>query len=144
MRSNKLILKIIRRKKEVYYPLFSISMSYLLCWIIMLFISFAYSQVVLPFLFWSIANLIFKCSLDIYHISKKSDDSVSKKLIFFLLFISLVINFIIVLILVFLVLLNIYYVIPISIYFLVSVLVFFILRKEVKKYYSKKKNQIVD
>ena len=105
----------------------------------MLFISFANSQVVLPFLFWSIANLIFTCSLDIYHISKKSDDSVSKKLIFFLLFISLVINFIIVLILVFLVLLNIYYVIPISIYFLVSVLVFFILRKEVKKYYSKKK-----
>lgn len=144
MRSNKLIIRIIQRKKEVYYSLFSISISYLLCWILILFISFADSQVILPFLFWSIAVLIFKYALDMYHASKKNNESVSKKLIFLLIFISIIINFIVVLRLVILILFDIYYTIPTCIYFLASVLIYYILRREIKKYYSRKNKQIIE
>ncbi len=144
MRSNKLIIKVIQQKKEVYYPLFTLSMSYFLSWLIIIFISFAHSQVALPFFFWSIAMLIFIYSLDVYHITKKSDDSVIKKLIFLLILISLVISLIVVLRLVILVFFNIYYLIPICIYLLISVLVFFILRREVIKYYLKKNKQIIN
>jgi len=142
MRSNKLIIKVIQQKKEVYYPLFTLSMSYFLSWLIIIFVSFADNQVALPFFFWSIAMLIFIYSLDVYHITEKSDDSVTKKLIFLLILISLVISLIVVLRLVILVFFNIYYLIPICIYLLISVLVFFILRREVIKYYLKKNKQI--
>jgi len=142
MRSNKLITKVIQQKKEVYYPLFTLSMSYFLSWLIIIFVSFADSQVALPFFFWSIAMLIFIYSLDLYQITKKSDDSDTKKLIFLLILISLVISLFVVLRLVILVFFNIYYLIPICIYLLISVLVFFILRREVIKYYLKKNKQI--
>lgn len=144
MRSNKIIIRVIRQKKEVYYPLISLSMSYFLSWLIILFVSFADSQVALPFFFWSIATLIFIYSLDVYHLSTKNDVSVLKNKIFFLLLISLIINFIVVLRLVALIFIKIYYLIPICIYILVSVLVFFVLRKEVIKYYLKKNKQIIN
>jgi len=144
MRSNKIIVRVIQQKKEVYYPLFALSVSYLLCWLIILFVSFADSQVDLPFFFWSIAILIFIYSLDLYDISKRNDDSVSKKLIILLLLISLVINFIVVLRLVILVFLNIYYLISICIYLFISVLVYFVLHREVIKYYLKKNKQIIN
>lgn len=144
MRSNKIIIRVIHQKKEVYYPLFTLSMSYFLSWLIIIFVSFADSQVALPFFFWSIATLIFTYSLDVYHIIKKNDDYVPKKLIFLMLLISLVINLIVVLRLVILVFFNIYYLIPICIYLLISVLVFFVLHREVIKYYLKKNKQIIN
>lgn len=144
MRSDKLIIRIIQRKKEVYYPLFTISISYLLYWIIILVISFVDSQVVLPFLFWSVAILIFIYSFDMYYVSKNDNKSISKELIFFLIFISIAINFIVVLRLVILILFDIYYIIPICIHFLASVLIYYILRKEVKNYYSKKNKGIIE
>ncbi|MFX1304566.1 MAG: hypothetical protein ACFFBV_05700 [Promethearchaeota archaeon] len=144
MSSNKLIIRIIQRKKEVYYSLFSISISYLLCWILILFISFADSQVILPFFFWSLAVLIFKYALDIYHASKKNDESISKSLTFLLVFVSVIINFIVALRLVILVLIDIYYTIPICIYFLASILIYCILRYEIKKYYFRKNKQIIE
>ncbi len=142
MRSNKLIIRIIQHKKEIYYPIFTISISYFLSWLITLFVSFADSQVALPFFFWNIATLILIYSLDVYRISKKREDSLSKKLIFFLLLLSLTIHFIVVLRLVSLIFTTIYYLIPIGIYILVSILIFFVLRKEVIKYYLKKNKQI--
>lgn len=144
MRSNKIIIRVIQQKKQVYYPLFTLSVSYLLCWLIILFVNYADSQVDLPFFFWSIAILIFIYSLDLYNVSKSNDDSVSKKLIVLLLIISLVINFIVILRLIILVFFNIYYLISICIYLFISVLVFFVLHREVIKYYLKKNKQIIE
>ena len=143
MRSNKLTIRIIQRKKEVYYPLFTISISYLFYWIIILFISLANSQVVLPFLFWSISILIFIYSFDVYNASKKNNKPISKQLAICSIFISIIINSIAILRLVFLMLFDIYYVIPISIHFLILVMIYYILRIEVKKYYSNKNKQII-
>ncbi len=144
MKSDKLIIRIIKSKKEVYYSLFSISVSYLLYLIFILFINLADSQVVLPFLFLSVTILIFLYSLDIYYDSKRYNESTSKKLIFFLIFFSIAISFIAVLRLIILILFDIYYLIPISIHFLASIIIYYILRKEVKKYYSTKNKQNIE
>ncbi len=144
MKSEKLIVRIIQKKKEVYYPLFTLSISYFLSWLIIIFVSFINSQVTLPFFFLSISILLFIYSLDINHFSKKSEYSVSKKLIFFLPFTSIIINFLVGLRLALLIFINLYYLIPICIYFLISVLIFFILRKEVIKYYLKKNKKIIN
>ncbi len=135
MKSEKLLIRIIRRKKEVYYPLFTISISYLIYCIFILFINLADSQVVLPFLFLSVSILFFTYSNDIYNVK-------NTKFVIFPVFISTSISFVGILRLGFLLLINFYYIIPISIHILLSCLIYFILRKEVKKYYFNKNNQI--
>jgi len=139
MKSDKLILDIIRRKKEIYYPLFTISISYLFYWICILFISLADSQVVLPFLLLSTAIIILVYSFDVYNKFNDNAKSFSKKIVFILIFIAAIIIIIAILRLFSLILINFYYLIPTCVHFLASVLVYFILRKEVKNYYSKKK-----
>lgn len=138
MKSDKLILEIIRRKKEIYYPLFTISISYLFYWICILFISLADSQVVLPFFLLSIAIIILVYSFDMYNKFNNNAKPFSKKIIFILIFIAAIIIIITILRLLSLVLFNFYYLIPICVHFLASFLVYYILRKEVKNYYSKK------
>jgi len=133
MKSEKLTIRIIQKKKEVYYPLFTISISYMIYWVFILFISLADSQVVLPFLFLCIAIIIFTFSIDTYKFLKKMS-------VILLIGISITISFIAVLRLGFLILINFYYIIPISIHLLGSFLIYFILRREVKKYYFKKNN----
>ena len=140
MKSDKLILDIILRKKETYYPLFTITISYLFYWICILFISLADSQVVLPFLLFSIAIIILVYSFDLYNKFINNTKSFSKKIIFILIFIAALIIIIAILRLLSLILFNFYYLIPICVHFLASVLVYYILRKEVKNYYSNKIN----
>lgn len=135
MKSEKLLIRIIQRKKEVYYPLFTISISYLVYWIFIFFINLADSQVVLPFLFLSVSILSFTYSIDIYNVKKT-------KFVIFPVFISISICFVGILRLGFLLLINFYYIIPISIHILVSFLIYFILRKEVKKYYFNKNTRL--
>lgn len=144
MKFKKLSIEIIRRKKEIYYPLFTISISYLFYWICILFISLADSQVTLPFLLLSIAIIILVYSFDIYTTFNNNTESFSKKIMFILIFITTIISFIAILRLLSLILINFYYVIPICVHFLASVLVYYILRKEVKNYYSKKNKQIAE
>ena len=144
MKSEKLILRVIQEKKEVYYPLFTITISYLFYWICILFISLANSQIILPFLLLSVAVLIFVYSFDMNNALKKKFESVSKKLVFFLIFVSIIISLIAIVRLIFLTLFDIYYIIPISIHILASVLIYVILRREVKKYYFKKYNHIIE
>lgn len=141
-KSDKLILEIIRRKKEIYYPLFTILLSYLFYWICILFISLADSQVVLPFLLLSIAIIILVYSFDIYKKFNDNAESFSKKKMFILIFIATIISIIAILRLLSLILMNFYYLIPTCVHFLAFILVYFILRKEVKNYYSKKNKQI--
>jgi len=143
MKSDKLILRIIQEKKEVYYPLFTISISYIFYWIFILFISLADSQVVLPFLLLSVAVLTFTYSFDMYNAFKKKIESVSKRFVFSLIFIAIAVSIIAILRLVVLTLIDFYYLIPIFLHFLTSVLIYFILRREVKKFYIKK-NRILN
>jgi len=144
MKSDKLTLEIIRRKKEIYYPLFTISISYLFYWICILFISLADSQVVLPFLLLSIAIIIFTYSCDRYNTFNNSAESFSKREILILIVIATIISVIAIFRLLSLILINFFYIIPICVHFLASVLVYYILRKEVKNYYSKKDIQITE
>jgi len=144
MKSEKLILRVVQVKKEVYYPIFTITISYLFYWICILFISIANSQIILPFLLLSVAVLIFVYSIDMDKALKKKFESVSKKVVFFLIFVSIIISLIAILRLIVLTLFDIYYIIPISIHILASVLIYVILRKEVKKYYFKKENPIIE
>ena len=144
MKSEKLILRVIQEKKEVYYPIFTITLSYLFYWICILLINIANSQIILPFLLLSVAVLIFIYSIDMDKALKKKFESVSKKVVFFLIFVSIIISLIAILRLIVLTLFDIYYIIPISIHILASVLIYVILRKEVKKYYFKKENPIIE
>ena len=144
MKSEKLILRVIQAKKEVYYPIFTITISYLFYWICILFISLANSQTVLPFLLLSVAVLIFVYSFDMNNVLKKKFEPVLKKLVFFLIFISIIISLIAILRLIALTLIDLYFIIPISIHILTSVLIYVFLRREVKKYYFKQYKHIIE
>lgn len=144
MKSEKLILRVIQAKKEVYYPIFTITISYLFYWICILFISLANSQTVLPFLLLSVAVLIFVYSFDMNNVLKKKFEPVLKKLVFFLIFISIIISLIAILRLIALTLIDLYFIIPISIHILTSVLIYVFLRREVKKYYFNKYKHIIE
>ena len=113
MKSEKLILRIIQDKKEVYYPIFTIAVSYLFYWICILLISIANSQIILPFLLLSVAVLIFVYSIDMDNALKKKIEPVSRKLMFFLIFTSIIISLIAILRLIILTLTDLYYIIPV-------------------------------
>ena len=144
MKFKKFFINIIRRKKETYYPLFTISISYLFYWICMFFISLAVSQVVLPFLLLSFAIIILVYSYDMYHIINDHTESFQKRISFILIAMAIIISIIVIFRLLSLILINFFYIIPIFIHFFASLLVYFILRKEVKNYYNKKDKQITE
>lgn len=144
MRSNRLVIQIIQRKKEVYYPLFTLSITFLIYWILIIFINFTDGQVVLPFLIWSLTILIFRYSFDLYYEKKDEIESSSNRVFIFLFAMAIIITLIIVLRLSVLILFNIYYFIPISIDLLLSFLIYFVLRKEIRKYYSTKSKEIIE
>lgn len=142
MKSNTIVIRIIKRKKEVYYPLFTLSITFLIYWILIIFINFTDSQVVLPFLIWNLTILAFRYSFDLYYEKKNEIESRSNQIFIFLFVMTIFTTSIIVLRLVVLIIFNIYYVIPISIDLFLSLLIYFVLRKEIKKYYSTKGKEI--
>jgi len=144
MKSEKLILRVIQEKKEVYYPIFTITLSYLLYWICILLFSIANSQIILPSLLLSVGVLILVYSIDMDNTLRKKNESVSRILLFFLILVSIIICSIAILRLIFLTIFDIYYIIPISIHIFASILIYVILRREVKKYYFKKRQQIIE
>jgi len=136
MGSNKLVKEIIRNKKEVFYPLFTIVIGFLVYWIIYIFIDYKNSLIVLPFLLWSLTILIFKYTLYVNNSNINTEKPTSKRLIFFSLFFSIVMFSLVILDLVILIIADIYYFIHISINIFIAILIYYVLQREVKKYYS--------
>jgi hypothetical protein len=102
------------------------------------------SQLILPFLLLSVAILIFRYSLDIYHAFKENNEIISKILIILLFFTSIVFIFLVILRLIILIVADIYYLIPINIHLFITALIYYVLRNEIKKYYVKKDKHITE
>jgi hypothetical protein len=102
------------------------------------------SQIILPFLLWSVAILIFRYSLDIYHAFKEDNKIISNILIILLFFISIAFIFLVILRLILLLVIDIYYLIPINIHLLITALIYYVLRNEIKKYYVRKDKHIIE
>lgn len=144
MKFINLAVKITRRKKEVYYPIFTILITFLIYWMIIVFTHILNSQLILPFLLLSIAILIFRYSFDIYQAFKENNEIISIILIFLLFFISITFIFLVILRLILLIVVDIYYLIPINIHLFITVLIYYVLRSEIKKYYIRKENLIIE
>lgn len=144
MKFINLAIKITRRKKEVYYPIFTILITFLIYWMIIVFTHILNSQLILPFLLLSIAILIFRYSLDIYQAFKENNEIISKPLIILLFFISLAFIFLVILRLILLIVVDIYYLIPINIHLFITALIYYVLRSEIKKYYIRKDKLIIE
>ncbi|MFX0025980.1 MAG: hypothetical protein ACFE8M_06155 [Candidatus Hermodarchaeota archaeon] len=142
MKFINLAVKITQRKKEVYYPIFTILTTFLIYWMIILFTDILNSQLILPFLLSSIAILILRYSLDIYHAFKENSEIISKFLIILLFFIAIAIIFLVILRFMFLIVVDIYYLIPINIHLFITALIYYVLRSEIKKYYIRKEKPI--
>ena len=136
--------KITRRKKEVYYPIYTMLITFLIYWMIILFTGILSSQLVLPFLLLSVVILIFRYSLDIYHAFKENNEIISKILIILLFFISIAIIFLVILRLILLIVADIYYLIPINIHLFITALIYYVLRNEIKKYYIRKDKHVTE
>ncbi|MHA2430548.1 MAG: hypothetical protein ACXACC_05870 [Promethearchaeota archaeon] len=144
MKFINLAVKITRRKKEVYYPIFTMLITFLIYWMIIMFTGILNSQLILPFLLLSVAILIFRYSLDIYHAFKENNEIISKILIILLFFTSIVFIFLVILRLIILIVADIYYLIPINIHLFITALIYYVLRNEIKKYYVKKDKHITE
>jgi hypothetical protein len=138
MKFINLAVKITRRKKEVYYPIFTMLITFLIYWMITLFTDVLNSQIILPFLLSCVAILILRYSLDIYHAFKKNNEIISKFLIILWFFISIAIFFLVILRIIILVVSDIYYIIPINIHLFIIALIYYVLHSEIKKYYLRK------
>jgi len=144
MKFINLAVKITRRKKEVYYPIYTMLITFLIYWMIILFTGILSSQLVLPFLLLSVVILIFRYSLDIYHAFKENNEIISKILIILLFFISIAIIFLVILRLILLIVADIYYLIPINIHLFITALIYYVLRNEIKKYYIRKDKHVTE
>ncbi|MFX1588698.1 MAG: hypothetical protein ACFFC1_11120 [Promethearchaeota archaeon] len=144
MKFINLAIKITRSKKEVYYPIFTMLITFLIYWMIIMFTGILNSQLILPFLLWSVAILIFRYSLDIYYAFKENNEIVSKPLIILLVFTSNALIFLVILRLITLIVVDIYYLIPITIHLFITALIYYVLRNEIKKYYTRKDKQIIE
>jgi len=142
MKFINLVAKIIRSKKEVYYPIITILVTFLIYWMITMFTDILNSRLVFLFLLWSVVILIFRYSLDTYHTFKENNENVSKVLIILLFFISIAIIFFVLLRLIVLIIADIYYLIPINIHFFITALIYYVLHNEIKKYYIRKNKHI--
>ncbi|MFX1495178.1 MAG: hypothetical protein ACFFBZ_12905, partial [Promethearchaeota archaeon] len=116
MKLINLIVKITRRKKEVYYPIITMLITFLIYWMIILFTGLLNSQIILPFLLSCLAILILRYSLDIFHDFKENNEIISKFLIILLFSISIAIIFLVILRIIVLLVIDIYYIIPINIH----------------------------
>lgn len=148
-----LIAIIILKKKEVYYPLFTILISFVLYWLVSLIINKANSKEVFPFIFITLGILSFKFSYDLFKLEdknwefKKKENEKSayyrrKSRVFFSFFISSLIFLLIILELTILLLSDIFYIISIGIHLITIVIVYFFLYWKVKKYYLLKNREI--
>lgn len=142
MKYFNLTIKIIRMKKEVYYPLFSILGTFLIYWLFVLVLNFLNSQIVFPFVISILSIILFTYSLDVHHLIENNSNPTLKKLNFALLTVSITIMSSMVIWLIVLIIIEIYYIIPIIIHIIISILIYYILKREVIKYYNMKAQYI--
>jgi len=139
MDKPRLIKAIIRNRKEIYYPLFALICTFLLYLILSLFIEFADSHTIYPFLFFTLDLFIIKYTADFNsEVKEKNLNDTSM----FTLYLSVIIilSLLVIIGLVFLLLSDIFYMIPISIHFISIIMIYCFLHREVVKYYEKKEN----
>jgi len=137
MEKSGLTKRIILNNKEAYYPLFTILFTFLIYWIISLFIDFADSHTICPFLFFTLDIFIIKYALDFYRELKNKNLNKTSILALFLSSIILL-SLIFIIGLILLLLSDIFYLIPISIHLISIFIIYYFLRREVVKYYEKK------
>ena len=130
------IKKNVQEKKEIYYPLFSIILFFLVNWIITLLINPTELYMAMSFLIGSFSFLMFICSRDIYYKVKSNEINLSKRIIFFFSCLSIVLSFTVGFYFIILIITNIYNIIPIGIYFLIMFLIYFIIKIQLRKYYK--------
>lgn len=141
MEKSGLTKRIILNNKEAYYPLITITFTFLIYWILSLFIKFADSHTIWPFLFFTLDIFIIKYALDFYRELKNKNLNKTSILALFLSSIILL-SLIIIIGLILLLLSDIYYLIPISIHIISIFVIYYFLRREVVKYYEKKNREI--
>jgi len=131
-------INIIRKKKEIYYSLFTVVFSFLIYFLIAALIDVADSQPIFPFFLLVLGILLIRYNLDAY-LALREELNFNLILILFILF-GLSLTFILGAIfgLALLLFINFSYIITIIINFLASILMYYILKKEIQKYYSKK------
>jgi hypothetical protein len=131
-------INIIRKKKEIYYSLFTVVFSFLIYFLIAALIDVANSQPIFPFFLLFFGILLIRYNLDAY-LASREELNFNSILILFILFV-LSLTFILGAIfgLALFLLFNLSYIITIIINFLASILMYYILKKEIQKYYLTK------
>ena len=137
MEKSGLTKRIVLNNREAYFPLFTIIFSFLIYWITSLFIEFADSHTIFPFLFFTLDIFIIKYALDFYRELKNKNLNKTSILALFLSSIILL-SLVIIIGLILLLLSDIFYLIPISIHIISIFVIYYFLRREVVKYYEKK------
>ena len=133
----RLIKVFVRNHKEIYYPLFALIFTFLLYWILSLFIEFADSHTIYPFLFFTVDLFLIKCTIDFYSELKDKKMNNLSKLAFFLSLI-IILSIFTLIGLISLLFSDLFYLIPISIHFISIFIIYYFLHREVLKYYKKK------
>jgi len=137
MEKSRLTKRIILNNKEAYYPLITIIFTFIIYWILSLFIEYADSYTIWPFLFFTLDIFIIKYALDFYRELKNKNLNKTSILALFLSSIILL-SLVIIIGLILLLLSDIFYLIPISIHIISIFVIYYFLRREVVKYYEKK------
>ena len=140
MEKSGLTKRIILNNREAYFPLFTIIFTFLIYWITSLFIEFADSHTICPFLFFTLDIFIIKYALDFYRDLKNRNLNKTSILALFLSSIILL-SLIFIIGLILLLLSDIFYLIPISIHLISIFIIYYFLHREVVKYYEKKKQK---
>ena len=142
LKSKNCVINIIRKKKEIYYSLFTVVFSFLIYFLIAALIDVADSQPIFPFFLLVFGILLIRYNLDAY-LASREELNFNFILILFILF-GLSLTFILGAIfgLVLFLFINFSYIITIIINFLASILMYYILKKEIQKYYLKKNMEL--
>lgn len=145
MSFTKILSIIVRNKKEVYYPLLTIVVSFFLYWIISLFIEFADSYTVFPFFLVTCSILFFIILFDIHveqekNVNKSPEEftEIKSKFFLFYIIIPLIIFSVGIIEVIVLLIFNLMFMIPIVIHLISIIMIYFFLSKEVKRYYMER------
>ncbi|MBA7584366.1 hypothetical protein ES708_26319 [subsurface metagenome] len=135
-------VNIIRKKKEIYYSLFTVVFSFLIYFLIAALIDVADSQPIFPFFLLFFGILLIRYNLDAYLASREELNLNSILMLFILFVLSLTFILGAIFSLALFLFINLSYIITIIINFLASILMYYILKKEIQKYYLKKNMEL--
>ena len=142
LKSKNCVINIIRKKKEIYYSLFTVVFSFLIYFLIAALIDVADSQPIFPFFLLFFGILLIRYNLDAYLASREELNLNSILMLFILFVLSLTFILGAIFSLALFLFINLSYIITIIINFLASILMYYILKKEIQKYYLKKNMEL--